>query len=661
MTPLLWALAVWIAAGALALLFFRRAQTSSRIAAAGVLLGATLATVPAFRALTGAAVAVYARPWPIPLGVFALRLDALSAWFLLAIVLVSALAAVYGVQYLPSIAAGKSLGWPWFLYSVLVASMALVVVAANALLFLVAWEVMALSSFLLVMFEYERDSVRQAGWIYLVATHLGTAFLLAFFLIMARQSGTMDFAGWSPAAIGGSRLADVLFVLALVGFGAKAGIMPLHVWLPEAHPAAPSHVSALMSGVMIKTGIYGLVRALTFLGPPPLWWGWVLIAAGLSSGILGVLFALAQHDLKRLLAYHSVENIGIIALGLGVALVGTSLDLPALTVLGLGGALLHVLNHAVFKTLLFLGAGSVLHATGTRDIEHLGGLSKRMPWTAATFGVGAAAICGLPPLNGFVSEVLIYLGAFHGGDGPGAAAFPCWSVIGGLALIGGLAAACFVKAFGITFLGEPRSTPAAQAHECGALMRWPMALLAALCLAGGLAAPAVLRLLVPVVTCVSGLDPATVAAPLAASGNWLGTLTAASLVLIGLTFLFALARRQLLAGREVSTAGTWDCGYARPTPRMQYTASSFAQPLTALFGALLRTGRHERAPQGLFPSGATFSSHTPDVAHQRLYAPLFRFLQGELGRVRWLQQGKVQLYILYIAVALVALLAWKLR
>ena len=253
-------------------------------------------------------------------------------------------------------------------------------------------------------------------------------------------------------------LAGVLFLLAVIGFGTKAGFMPLHVWLPEAHPAAPSHVSAVMSGVMIKTGIYGLMRAFTFLGTPPLWWGWVLVAIGLTSGVLGVLFALAQHDLKRLLAYHSVENIGIIALGLGVGLLGMSTGSPVLIVLGFGGALLHVLNHALFKGLLFLGAGAVVHGTGTREIDQLGGLLKRMPWTAATFLVGAVAISGLPPLNGFVSEFLIYLGAFKGGISTGGpVAVPLLALIAGLALIGGLAVACFTKAFGIVFLGEPRS------------------------------------------------------------------------------------------------------------------------------------------------------------------------------------------------------------
>ena len=353
--------------------------------------------------------------WPVPFGEFFIELDPLTAWFLLPTLLLSALSAIYGVGYLRSWQGRRSLGPVWFFYCLLVLGMVLVLVARNAVLFLVAWELMALASFFLVTFEHERESVREAGWIYFVATHLGTAFLLAFFLLLARETGSMDFDVWAEKGIHTQGLAGILFLLAVVGFGTKAGFMPLHVWLPEAHPAAPSHVSALMSGVMIKTGIYGLLRAFTFLGMPPLWWGWVLIGIGLTSGVLGVLFALAQHDLKRLLAYHSVENIGIIALGLGVGLLGMSTGSSMLIVLGFGGALLHVVNHALFKGLLFLGAGAVLHGTGTLEIDHLGGLLKRMPWTAATFLIGAVAISGLPPLNGFVSEFLIFFGAFKGG------------------------------------------------------------------------------------------------------------------------------------------------------------------------------------------------------------------------------------------------------
>jgi NADH:ubiquinone oxidoreductase subunit 5 (subunit L)/multisubunit Na+/H+ antiporter MnhA subunit len=449
--------------------------------------------------------------------------------------------------------------------------------------------------------------------------------------------------------------------LAVIGFGTKAGFMPLHVWLPEAHPAAPSHVSAVMSGVMIKTGIYGLIRALGFLGPPPAWWGWLLIAIGLSSGILGVLFALAQRDLKRLLAFSSVENIGIIALGLGLGLVGISSHVPLLAMLGFGGALLHVVNHALFKGLLFLGAGAVAHAAHTREIEQLGGLLKKMPWTGFAFLTGAMAICGLPPLNGFVSELMIYIGAFgESGSGDPAVAAPALLAIAGLALIGGLAAACFTKAFGIVFLGEPRSGKVEQAREVGVLMQVPMAILAALCLAIGLLAPVVIRALEPVLVSIAPVTPSLAALGLGQVAGWASTGVSVVLALGALGALFALLRSWLLHRRTVSAAGTWDCGYAQPTARMQYTASSFADPINRVFRPFLRTRRAWRAPKGYFPGTASFATETPDLSREQIFAPAFAEVKKTLARLRWLQHGDVHFYILYVALTLIVLLVWKL-
>jgi hydrogenase-4 component B len=436
--------------------------------------------------------------------------------------------------------------------------------------------------------------------------------------------------------------------------------MPFHVWLPEAHPAAPSHVSAVMSGVMIKTGIYGLLRTLTFLGRPDPWWGWLMIAIGLGSGILGVLFALAQHDLKRLLAYHSVENIGIITLGLGLGVLGLALNQPVLAVLGFGGGLLHVLNHALFKGLLFLGAGAVLHATGERNIEQLGGLMRSMPWTGTLFLIGSFAICGLPPLNGFVSEFLIYVGAFTGA-GLSGVSLSSIGVIAGLAAIGGLAVACFTKAFGIVFLGEPRHTPALQGHEIGWGMRIPMLLLAIGCLSIGLFAPVIISAMNPVIGNVTGLLKNDIAAHLTVVTRPLQQITALSIIFILILGLLIYIRRRLLSGRTVGKSNTWDCGFIRPTARMQYTASSYAQPLTAMFGFFLQTNRKFQAPEGLFPSEAGLHTHTEDVYSQRLFRPLFRGIERLLLHLHWLQQGRVQIYVLYVAVTILALLIWNLR
>ena len=641
----------------------RWGRRGSAVGAGSAVLGALLCGIPVLEVLLGGPTPRLSVPWSIPGGSLTLTLDGLSAFFLLPTLLLCALAAVYGTEYLRPFRPAKRLGAVWLAFNGLMASMALVLVSRNGVLFLLAWECMALASFFLVVFQHEMAAVRRAGWTYLVATHLGTAALLAMFVLMAGEADSFEFEAMAGVATSAPGLGGLLFLLALVGFGTKAGFVPVHVWLPEAHPAAPSHVSAVMSGVMIKTGIYGLVRILLLLPPPPAWWGWVLVGIGVTSGVLGVLFALAQHDLKRLLAYHSVENVGIITLGIGLGVLGSALDKPALAALGFGGGLLHVLNHALFKGLLFLGAGAVLHGTGTREIDRLGGLLKRMPWTGAGFLVGAAAISGLPPLNGFVSEFLIYLGAFRGvvesagGTGTVVAGLVA---IGALALIGGLAAACFTKAFGIVFLGEPRSDEARHAHEAGPAMRWPMILLAACCAAVGLAPTVALRAVSPAVRQLARQPEPLLLAALSDGAAALRMVAwGAGIVLAGLLLLWWL-RRSLLAGRPVEETVTWDCGYARPDPRMQYTASSFAQPLISLFRLVLRTRVRLTPPAGFFPRPGILHTETPDTFREIIFRPAFSGLERGLGRLRLLQQGRIQLYVLYVVLALVALMAWRL-
>jgi hydrogenase-4 component B len=656
---ILLAVALLFLSGVLALFQGGKPQRATMMGVGGAVLGCLLGLIPVVAVLHTGQVETLRRAWQVPFGSLFLQLDALSAFFLLPILGLSAATAAYGAEYLAAYRTRKNLGSSWFFFNLLVGSMVLVALARNAVLFLMAWEMMSLASFFLVTFEDEKSSVCEAGWTYLVATHLGTAFLLVLFLVLGHQAGSLDFDRFGAASVSVS-VAGLVFLLAVIGFGTKAGFIPLHVWLPEAHPAAPSHVSALMSGVMIKTGIYGLVRTLTFLSHPEPWWGWLLIGIGLTSGIGGVLFALAQHDLKRLLAYHSVENIGIIALGLGTGVLGLALNAPVLAVLGLGGALLHVINHALFKGLLFLGAGAVIQATGTREIDHLGGLIKRLPWTAALFLIGAVAICGLPPLNGFVSEFLIYVGAFACIGLPGVSVWSA-AAIAGLAMIGGLAAACFTKAFGIVFLGEPRSRQAMQGRDPGWAMRAPMALLALGCVAVGLLAPQAVARLQPVISTITGLTATEVDGGLALVVAPLWWVVAVSgLFLLILVLLFWL-RRRLLAGCEIAQSGTWDCGYARPTAHMQYTASSFAQPLTKMFDFVLRTRRRFVSPEGFFPTQSSLHTQTDDVFRRSLFQPAFNGVAWLLLRLHWLQQGRVQLYILYVAATLLALLVWNLR
>jgi len=597
-------------------------------------------------------------PWSVPLGSFSIALDPLSTWFILPLLPLAALAASYGGASMENGHGGpgavRRAGAAWFFFNVLVASILVVLTARNAILFLVAWEVMALASFFLVTWDDERREVRDAGWVYLVATHIGTAFLLAFFALLGARAGSLDFD--AIAAARGGAAGGVCFLLAVAGFGTKAGLMPFHVWLPEAHPAAPSHVSALMSGVMIKTGIYGLMRALEFVGPPAAWWGWILLGVGLLSGIGGAAFALAQHDLKRLLAYSSIENMGLVALGLGLGIIGLVAGAPAVIALGFAAALVHVFNHALLKGLLFLGAGSVLHATGRLDLNRLGGLLRRMPWTGGSMLVGTAALSGLPPLGGFVGEFLLFLAAMQATLTP-ALALPGLTVLVGVALVAGLAAVAFTKVFGIAFLGHPRSPEADGSRESRNGMVIPMAVLAAACVAAGFAWIAPLLL-------VFGRDPGGAASPLPAGvplGELLGetwTVPIAGGILLMVLAGVILIRVGLLRGRPVRASVTWDCGYARPDARMQYSGSSYVQPLTGLFHLLLRTRIDFDRPAAIFPGSSRLSTTTPALFRKLLYEPAFERVRLALQRFKWLQHGRLQLYVLYIVIVFVLLLIW---
>lgn len=593
----------------------------------------------------------------MPIGQWHIGVDPLSAVFLIPIFFLSVLAAVYSVGYFRSAPAAKSRGWTCFCFLTLVGSMCVVVCARDAVLFLLAWEVMALSSFFLVVFDSGREEVRRAGWTYLVATHIGTAFIIVLFTWMGRTAGSFDFDRWENISFLPGARAGIWFVLALIGFGVKAGFWPLHVWLPDAHPAAPSPVSAILSGVMIKTGIYGLLRVLLFLGPPPAWWGTALLAVGAVTGVIGALFALSQRDLKRILAYSSVENIGIVTIGLGAGLLAMSFSAPAAAVLGFAGALLHVLNHAIFKGLLFFCAGSVQHETGTRDIEKLGGLMKKNPLTGMCFLTGSAAICGLPPLNGFVGEWLIYAALFKLSLLGGVAGIVSIVSIVSLALIGALALACFSGVFGVVFLGESRSSVSNEHPPLPKSMGWPMALLAMACVVLGLLPSAAFMIELPAALQITSaamtegmFDSVLSIFQRLTAGIWL-------LIGIGLAvraFGKCLASRVPAAPRTV----TWDCGYSRPTAKMQYTAGSFVEPLTQLFRTILLTKILQRPPVGYFPSGASFVSRTPDIARAHLFSPFFEWAIRQASRMMWIQQGRIQTYLLYIFITLAALLAY---
>jgi hydrogenase-4 component B len=630
------------------LLFGRRSPAGERVAVTSVVLGSALGLAVAFGAM-GKAMSL-ARDWQVPGGELAIRVDGLSALFLVPLFVVAPLGSIYGLEYWRQSDHpddGRKLR---LFYGLLTAGIALLLVANNAVLFLVGWETMALAAFFCITTEDERDDVRHTGYVYLVATRIGTLALFAMFAILHAASGSWDFS--APLHPISSSAATAVFVLALLGFGLKAGLMPLHVWLPGAHANAPSHVSALMSGVLIKTGIYGIARVCSFFQQPPIAWGATLLGVGAVSGILGVAFAIGQHDLKRLLAYHSVENIGIITMGLGVAMLGRAVGSPPLVALGLAGGLLHVWNHALFKALLFLSAGSVVHATGTREIDQLGGLAARMPRTALAFLFGAIAICGLPPLNGFVSELFVYLGL---GRTIGSAHLWLLGAFGppALALVGALAVACFVKAHGAVFLGQARSPRTERAHDPGAAMLGPIVVLGSACAFIGLAPIAVAPVLESA-TSAWAPEVATVVAPL----DTLAPLHLVSVASLGLLVLVGVCATWLAkTTREPATAAgpTWDCGYASPSPRMQYTASSFAQTLVGFFSWALRPETRASSVRGLFPPATEFHSHVPDTVLDRAVVPLSRGGASALRWFRWVQHGNVHLYLVYILATVLVL------
>lgn len=659
MNGVFYSLAILVITGSFSLCLNRFYKLSNFIGALGTISACVVGLISLFVVNNNPNSATANLLWKVPYGSFSTAIDSLSILFLFPIFVLSGLAALYGVEYLQHYYGKKNIGSTWFSFNLLVASMVLVVIARNAILFLVAWEMMSVSSFFLVLFEGEKKETSKAGLIYLIAMHIGTLFLLVMFVLLSQNSGSFDFAAWKISASG--LIPSIIFLCALIGFGTKAGFMPMHIWLPEAHPAVPSHVSAVMSGVMIKTGIYGLIRIITFLGVPCAWWGYLLIGIGIVSGILGVLFALAQHDFKRLLAYSSIENVGIISMGVGLGVLGMSLNNPVLMVMGFAGGLLHVINHAFFKGLLFFGAGAVYHQTGTREIDLLGGLFKKLPVTAVCSLIGAAAICGLPPLNGFISEFLIYLASIKSVFGSGSTVLVSLGIIFSLALIGGLAVACFTKAFGIIFLGEPRSDCSQEAQEPGILMRSSMIALAGLCVFIGLTSPFVIGFLGRAIVDVTKVPFAMLDTTLFEVKHTLMYIVVALLCFYIIVLLIALLRRTLLRGRSSEHVLTWDCGYAKPDNRMQYTGSSYVQPIVNFFKGVLRTKKDEIRNREYFPDEASFKTETVDLFSKTIFYPIFKLIHFLSEKLTWLQHGKLQFYILYILFTLIALFIWKLK
>lgn len=602
---------------------------------------------------------------------FSVRIDPLAAFFISTIAIVALAASIYGLSYQRQFLGTYRLGPFGFFYNTFIASMLAVLVADDGLFFLIAWEIMTAVSYFLVVFEWRERQNVSAGLLYMLISQLGAAFLLGAMLLMHAATGSWEFEavrnGGGIAGLGGV----LILAFALVGLSTKAGVIPLHIWLPEAHPAAPSHVSALMSGVMIKTAIFMMIRFFVeFFSVDPIW-GLIILGLGAISSLLGVLYALAEHDIKRLLAFHSVENIGIILLGLGSAIVffGYGAELPG--IVALAASLYHTVNHALFKSLLFLSAGSVVHATGTRNMEEYGGLIKRMPYTAFFFLIGAIAISGLPPFNGFVSEWLTFQSLFVG-----IAALPLAIKIvflagaASLAFTGGLAAACFVKAFGATFLARPRGNCADMAHESDALMCVPMACLAFLALVFGVAATSVTSVVAHIAASLKGLaaGPIVVANPLQ-------TITVgdfSSVTMMSVSLLIALmiggvyvGFRAIARRRKTVLSRSWNCG-APLTSRMEISATAFSRSIITVFGGLLRPSiqkdaEYHDASMRYFVKSRTIHLSVPNLYRAYIYDPTVLLIERGAFLTKKIQTGNLNMYLLYMFLTVVALLWWTLK
>jgi formate hydrogenlyase subunit 3/multisubunit Na+/H+ antiporter MnhD subunit len=633
--------------GVLALLTARRPDASTAIAAGGAALGGALGLAGALWALHDGLA------WRVPAGAALVGVDPLTSFFLVPLCVIGGLAAVYGRAYLAGHGA-RARALAAVALNLLLVSMALVLIARHAMVFLVAWEAMTLLAYLLVTVEHDQAEVRRAGWAYLIASHVAMLALVALFLTMgARAGGALDFAAMADAPRAGAAGAALLAAIALLGFGVKAGVVGLHVWLPEAHAAAPSHVSALMSAVLIKLGVYGLLR-MSFLLAPPATAGLVLAVIGLLGALVGISLAAYQRDLKRVLAYSSVENVGIVLLGVGVGLWARGHGDGRLASLAFAGALLHVWNHAAMKGLMFMGAGSVLHGAGTKDMERLGGLARRMPVTSAAMIAGAVAIAALPPLNGLTGEWLVYRALVDVGlRADAASGLAAIAAVAGLALVGALAALCFVRLVGVTLLGQARSDGAAHAHESPRAMTAPMWLLLIACAAAALAPGAVVTGAQPAIGMLAGGDGASVHVAVGVLAP-LATLNLAlwiALALVG----YALARRV----REPAADATWGCGYAAPTARMQYGARGLSETLTSrVMPRWLRPRPVVSAPEGLFPKNASLDANTADPLTRGGYEPMLERAGDRFARLRFLQRGSLHLYLAYIVAVTVLGLAW---
>ena len=587
------------------------------------------------------------------LGYIDISIDALSAFFLIVISIMTSLGIIYANGYLkPYLNKGKNISAHCFFLMMLIASMIMVVTVQNALFFLIVWEIMSLSSFFLVIFEGEKKEVINAGLKYLVYMHISMIFILAAFIILNAHTNSLRFVNFVDYMQSPNAPANWVFLLAFIGFGIKAGFVPFHNWLPDAHPAAPSHVSAIMSGVMIKTGIYGILRFLLFIGTPSKLISYGVLAVAVVSALYGVLYAITQHDIKRLLAYHSIENIGIIGIGIGVGMLGMAYNNQFAAVFGFAGGMLHILNHSIFKELLFCAAGSVYLKTHTRNIELMGGLIKKMPFTALLFIIGSVAICGIPPFNGFISEFLIYAGMIKAVPAAGMKLFIVLIMaIAALAMVGTMAMLCFTKASGIMFLGNPRELDTENITDAPVSMIIPMSILAFLTFVIGMYS----QYFISYASIPASMftDGGNAVADLMFLYDFTGVISCCFMIFMGILLVLFIARYILGRDKKSEKYVTWGCGYNRANNHMQYTASSYADLFISTLKPLFKRVSHIKKPKELFPKEAYYEQEIEDIEEAYIVKPLLKLDEKFLTKFERIQNGNIQQYILFGLVFLI--------
>ena len=648
-----------VAAGIL-LIPFIRVKWKGIITVSVVIVNAVLAGWLAVKVLTGKQFDFIFYGTPVT-GDIAVRIDALSGWFILLINFTLITGALYGLQYMKSYRKQSSnITIHCIAYLLTQSMLTIICVVQNALVFLFAWETMALSVAMLILFEHYKPDTIKAGINYIIQSHLCIVFLSLGFIWVASRTNSYDFNAISNFSSTLSSFASMaLFLCFFIGFAFKAGFVPFHTWLPYAHPAAPSHISGVMSGVVIKIGIYGILRMILLIKTDYTLLGFIILFISIVSGVYGVMHAILQHNLKKLLAYHSIENIGIIGIGIGLGTIGIGTNNLLLTTLGFAGGMLHVLNHSLFKSLLFYGAGNVYQATHTMNIEHLGGIVKRMPHTSILFLVAALAICGLPPLNGFVSEFLIYSGLFNGlKTGNMVSMLSLLISVFGLVIIGGLALLCFTKAFGAVFLGNSRHHFPHPPTESSAGKLIPMYMVMGLILAIGLCPNFFLGMLSePLKLFTDKLSLSAEAAYTVTNTGYtmmyIGWCSTGLIVLTGIIFFI---RKKITAQKSVAITPTWSCGYVGNTAKMQYSASSFVRTYRKLAEPLLSIYKKKKEIKGIFPRDGWRETHPYDIVEEWLIDIPLKQIKYFLGKFRFLQNGMIQMYTLYGIVFIILVL-----